>query len=179
MTDILKEELINIDEEVENKEKFVIENLESANWAFRKLKAIEEREKDIELLANKEIERIQDWQRKEIEATKGSKDFFEGLLMEYYVKQREEDSKFKLSTPYGKVTSRKQQPKWNYEDGKTIEWLRQNNRELIRIKEEIDKGELKKLYKIHGDKVVTEDGEIVEGIVIENRDDTINVKVAD
>jgi len=110
---------------------------------------------------------------------KALKNFFEGLLIEYYVNQRELDDKFKLSTPYGKVSSRKQQPQWNYEDDKTIEWLEKNNNKLIRIKKEVNKAELKKLYTIHKGNVVTKDGEIIEGITIENRADTISIKITE
>ena len=60
-----------------------------------------------------------------------------------------------------------------------LNWLKENDTELIRIKEEINKVELKKKYQIVGNEVVTEYGEIVEGITIENRPDSINIKVVD
>lgn len=102
------------------------------------------------------------------------------MLTEYFVRQKEVDPKFKISTPYGKVSSRKQQPKWNYEDEKVLNWLKENDTELIRIKEEVNKAELKKKYKAVGKEVITEDGgEIVEGITIEERPDSINIKVVE
>ena len=159
--------------------RFTIENLDSANWAFRKLAAIERKRSEIKELADKEIQRIKEWQEQEEKGLNNSKEFFEGLLTEYFIRQKEVDPKFKISTPYGKVSSRKQQPKWNYDNDKVVEWLRKNNSELIRVKEEPDKREIKKAYKVVGNNVVTEDGEIVEGITIEDRPDSITVKVAD
>src|SRR5699024_905065 len=159
--------------------RFTIENLDSANWAFRKLAAIERKRIEIKELADKEIERIKEWQKQEEKGLNNSKEFIEGLLTEYFIRQKEVDSKFKISTPYGKVSSRKQQPKWNYEDEKVLNWLKENDKELVRIKEEVNKAELKKKYQIAGKEVVTEDGEIVEGITIEERPDSITVKVAD
>lgn len=159
--------------------RFTIENLDSANWAFRKLAAIERKRSEIRDLADKEIQRIKEWQEQEEKGLNNSKEFFEGLLTEYFIRQKEVDPKFKISTPYGKVSSRKQQPKWNYEDEKVLNWLKENDTELIRIKEEINKVELKKKYQIVGNEVVTEDGEIVEGITIEERPDSINIKVAE
>ena len=159
--------------------RFTIENLDSANWAFRKLAAIERKRGEIKELADKEIERIKEWQEQEEKGLNNSKEFFEGLLTEYFIRQKEVDPKFKISTPYGKVSSRKQQPKWNYDNDKVIEWLKKNNSELIRIKEEPDKREIKKAYKVVGNSVVTENGEIVEGITVEDRPDSITVKVAD
>lgn len=163
----------------ETQEKFKIDNLEAANWAFRKLAAVERKRKEIQEIAQKEIERIKAWEEQEIGNLDNSKEFFKGLLTEYFVRQRELDPKFKLSTPYGRVSSRKQQPKWIYEDEKVLNWLKENDTELIRIKEEIDKVELKKKYQIVGNTVVTEDGEIIEGITIEERPDSINIKVVE
>lgn len=173
------EEAIDTVEAAEAGGSFTIQDLDSANWAFRKLAAIERKRNEIQELADREIERIKDWQNQEEESLNNSKEFFEGLLTEYYVKQKEIDPNFKISTPYGKVSSRKQQPKWNYEDEKVLNWLKENDTELIRIKEEINKAELKKKYQVVGKEVVTEDGEIVEGITIEERPDFINIKVSE
>ena len=181
MNKLIQEELYEI-EELEGAridDRFKVQDINSANWCFRKLKAIDEKEKEVEQLAKNEIERINAWKKEELEATEGSKNYFEGLLTEYYIKQREVDEKFKLSTPYGKVSSRKQQPKWNYEDEKVVDWLEENNEKLIRIKKEVDKAAFKKFYEINGSNVVTEDGEIVEGVMIEERADTVSINVVE
>lgn len=183
MNELLEMELIEAKETTEvaemSGERFTIQDLDSANWAFRKLAAIERKRKEIQELADREIERIKDWQNQEEESLNNSKEFFEGLLTEYFVRQRELDPKFKLSTPYGRVSSRKQQPKWIYDNDKVVEWLKENDKELIRVKYEPDKREIKKKYEVVGNTVVTEDGEIVEGITIENRPDSINIKVVE
>lgn len=183
MDALLEMELQEIDEIIDDgtqeKERFKIENLEAANWAFRKLAAIERKKKEIQELANKEIERIKAWQEQEERGLDNSKEFFEGLLTEYFAREREKDPKFKISTPYGKVTARKQQPKWNYDEDKLVKWLKENNQNLIRIKYEPDKNEIKKTYKIVGTNVVTEDGEIVEGISVEERPEKITIKVVE
>lgn len=161
----------------ETQERFKIDNLEAANWAFRKLAAIERKKKEVQELAQKEIERIKTWEQQEISSLNNSKEFFEGLLTEYFVRERELDPKFKISTPYGKVTARKQQPKWNYDEDKVINWLLENDKELVRVKYEPDKNEIKKKYKVIGTNVVTDDGEIVEGITVEERPEKIEIKV--
>lgn len=182
MNELYELELIEAEETTEAAEvggRFTVQDLDSANWAFRKLAAIENKRKEIKTLADKEIERIKDWQKQEEESLNYSKEFFEGLLTEYFVRQKEVDPEFKISTPYGKVSSRKQQPKWNYEDEKVLEWLKENDTELIRIKEEVNKAELKKKYKVVGNEVVTKDGEIVEGIRVDERPDSISIKVVE
>lgn len=179
MENLFDIDLLDEENNDEAREKFKVKDLDAANWCFRKLKAIEDKKREIKYLADKERTRITEWEKEELKAFKSSTDYFEMLLEDYYRELREIDSKAKLSTPYGKVTSRRQQPKWNYEDSKIIEWLNNNNKDLIRVKKEIDKAELKKMYKIVGNNVVTEDGEIVEGITIEKREDSINIKVVE
>ena len=183
MNELLEMELIEAKETTEiaemSGERFTIKDLDSANWAFRKLAAIERKRKEIQELADREIERIKDWQNQEEESLNNSKEFFEGLLTEYFVRQKEVNPKFKLSTPYGRVSSGKQQPKWIYDNDKVVEWLKENDKELIRVKYEPDKREIKKKYEVVGNTVVTEDGEIVEGITVEERPDSINIKVVE
>lgn len=165
--------------EEQAKERYKITNLDSANWALRKIKAIQEKEREIKELAEREIERINNWSKSELDALKVNTNFFEGLLTEYFIAEKEKDPKFKISTPYGKVSSRKQQDKWNYEDDKVLEWLKENDKELVRIKEEINKAELKKKYKSINGQVVTEDGEIIEGIRVEEQQDSISIKITE
>lgn len=163
----------------ETQERFKIETLEAANWALRKLAAINAKEKEINDLKNKEIERIENWAKDEIDKLSDSRQFFEGLLTEYFSREREKDPKFKISTPYGKVSARKQQPKWNYDEDKVVNWLLQNDKELVRVKYEPDKNEIKKKYKVIGTNVVTDDGEIVEGITVEERPEKVTIKVVE
>lgn len=173
--------------EEEAKERFKIESTEQANWAFRKLRAISAKASEIKALADAERARIDEWEKKELSILENSTEFFEGLLTEYFVRQKEVDPQFKLSTPYGKVSSRKQQPKWNYEDEKLIPYLENYKPELIRIKKEVNKNNFKKAVKEKdgftlmddGRVVSSETGEFIEGITIEERPDSINVKVVE
>ncbi|NBI05790.1 host-nuclease inhibitor Gam family protein [Senegalia massiliensis] len=151
-------------EEIEQKEDFEMENINSANWALRKMQAIKIKEREVKALMNEEITRIKDWGNSELKSLEDSNNFFEGLLMKYYVEQKKIDPKFKISTPYGKVSSRKQQPKWIYNDEKAIESLKENNvKEFIRVKEELDKVNLKKEVQVLNN-VFIENGEINENI---------------
>ena len=191
MNAILEMELEDLEEVVvdeENKEKvkerFKIKDLDGANWALRKLKAIASKKREIETLADKEvepykleIEKILEWRDNELASYDKSIDFFYFLLEEYYREQRKLDPKFKISTPYGKVSSRKQQPKWNYDEDKLVGWLKANDDKFVKVQYSPMKAELKKAYIVAGNSVVTEDGEVVDGIVIEEQPDSINIKV--
>lgn len=166
---LLQEELKGIEE----LEGFKITNIDEANWAFRKIRALKEEVKETNLLADKEKERIENWREKEIKTSIDNIEYFEGILTEYYMKLRSENPKAKLNTPYGKVTSRKNKKyNWINEEG-LIKYLKENNKKLIRVREEINKIEFKKVYK---NGVNEETGEVLPGIEIKE-EETILVKV--
>jgi hypothetical protein len=172
-------EQIDIDEaqEIQTEQKqFKIENLEQATWAFRKISAYKAKQNEIDEVAKEETERIRTWQQKESETIKSGINFFEVLLQQYFVEQREQNPKFKISTPYGKVTARKQPDKWEYDESKILEWLDKNEPEFIRIKKEINKALFKKSVKVLNGKAVDENGEIVPGVIIIPQPETIKVE---
>lgn len=158
-------------------EGFKVTDLQSATWCFRKLKAIKQAKEENQRVANEEIKNIQEWLNNENVKLQDSENFFESLLAEYYKTQKQVDPKFKVSTPYGKVSSRKLPDKWEYDETVTIPWLKANNPSLIRIKEEVNKEDLKKVVIVNGKDVVTEDGEIIPGITVEKQPESIKIEV--
>ncbi len=157
----------------EGREEFTINNLEGATWAFRKLRAIKAKEDEFKKVADEEINKVQAWLESELKATQSDKEYFEGLLTTYYKSEREKDSKFKLSTPYGKVSSRTTD-KYYYEDEEEIkDYCNTNNLDCIKVKEELDKTAFKKLCK---GGINIETGEVVPGVRVE-KETSISVKV--
>lgn len=157
---------------VEEREGFKIDSLESATWALKKLRAIENKETEIKALAEEEIEVIANWRDKELDQYSKDKEYFNYLLQEYFKSEKAKDSKFRLSTPYGKVTYRRAK-KWVYEEDVLKDYIVSNDLPFIRVKEEIDKAGIKKCFK---DGINQETGEIIPGIVIEE-EETISIKV--
>ena len=148
----------------EVKEEFKVTDLQEATWALRKLRALNEKIDEINAIAVEEISRINEWAEKEVKSLNYDKEYFERLLSAYYVEERAKDKKFKLSTPYGKVTSRKT-TKYIYEDEQAImDYCNTNEIDVIRVKEELDKTVFKKLCK---DGVNQETGEVVPGVRVE------------
>ena len=156
----------------ESREVFSINDLQGATWAFRKLRAIEEKQRELTSIAIEEKNRIDEWLSKESKSLDDDKAYFEGLLSAYYIEERAKDKKFKLSTPYGKVTSRKTE-KYIYEDEQAImDYCNMNELDVIRIKEELDKSAFKKICK---GGVNQETGEVVPGVRVETVE-SISVK---
>ena len=156
----------------EVKKEFKVTDLQDATWALRKLRAVNEKMNEINTIAVEEISRINEWAEKEVKSLNADKEYFEGLLSAYYIEEKAKDKKFKLSTPYGKVTSRKTE-KYIYEDEEAIkDYCNMNEIDAIRVKEELDKAAFKKLCK-GGINLAT--GEIVPGIRVETVE-SISVK---
>ena len=152
---------------------FMVNNLESANWCFRKIQALQNRIQENKALADSERQRIDSWEEKELHQDMESINYLSSLVKQYYVEQKEKDKKFKLSTPYGKVVSRKTS-KWSYDDEKVKSWLKENGHaELLKVKEELDKANIKIVFK---DGIDHNTGECVEGVTIE-KIENISIKV--
>lgn len=163
----------------EQKERFKIKSIDEANWAFRKLAALKAKEDEVRRLAAAERERIDRYEASEMAAIDRDREFFESLLAEYAMEQRKTDPKFRVKTPYGMVGFRKQQPEWKYVDDQVIEALESNGLdELIRVKKEPNKSEIKKRLQVVDGRVVDpESGAVIEGIEVIERPDKINISV--
>lgn len=153
-------------------ERFTVDSDEKANWVLRKIASLEEKKEANTSLAQVEIEKIKAW----LEQVNGGLDrdieYFQGLLAEYAQAQREKDPKFKSrKLPNGKFGFRKKPAKWQYDDSRLLEYLKQNGlTEYIRIKEEANKSALKKKAKVVDGKAVDpETGQVIEGIFVEDQ----------
>lgn len=175
------EELDELPEQTEeSRQRFQITDIASLNWALRKLSAIKAKKDEVNKLADAEIERIENYRKRELDALQGSEDFFNSLIADYAIRRRNEDPKFKSEkTPYGSIRFRKQQPKWHYDDEKLLEHLKANDlKEFIRVKEEPNKAEIKKKFVVLDDgKVVDTNGQEIEAIKVEFQPDALDVKV--
>lgn len=162
MNEVMEEQITN----------FEVTDVDSANWCFRKITALNATVEENKRLADKERLRIDTWEKKENEVAEHSIDYFKSLLSAYFMKLREKDPKAKLSTPYGKVSSRKA-TKWNYQDEEALKnYLKENNPDLIKIEEKVIKTDLKKRYK---DGVNKETGELLPGVEV-TTEESITIK---
>lgn len=166
-------------ESIDN-EGFTINDENKANWALRKIKQMKDTIEKNNALAQAEIDKIEDWRERENEKSQTSIDYFQSLLAQYALEQRERDPKFKsLNLPNGRIGFRKRQPKWIYDNDKVIETLEKANlSDFIRVTKAPSKADIKKAFEVAGDKVVNPDtGEVLEGITVEQQDDNFSVVV--
>ena len=156
---------------MEYKEAFEIDSLEKASWAFKKIRERKSELEKLQDLAEKEKANIDAWLTQESRSLIADIEHFETLIQVYFKKERELDPKFKLTTPYGKISTRKSS-KLIVEDEEILkEWIKVNEVPVLKVKEEIDKAALKKLFKNGIDSVT---GEVIPGMKIE---ETENLKI--
>ncbi len=173
MNNLLKFEIEEMNEVMQEEVTgFVVDSIDKANWCFRKLQTLKEAISENDRLADKEIERIEAWREKENKSHEEALEHFEIMLTQYFKELRARDPKAKLSTPYGKITSRKTK-KWNYEEELVIAWAKENKIPVVKLTESLQKAELKKLFP---EGVNTETGEVIEGVTIEEIE-SISIKL--
>lgn len=152
----------------EQNEAWKIRSLEDADWAIRTIRDAEKnRDQKLDYI-KREKERLKAFEDKvkkdEIEETA----FLRTCLSDYIAEQREENPKFKLQTLNGSASVRTTK-KWTYDDDAVMDALKKDDdlKSYIRIKEEINKAQMKKDLIVTGSgTVATKDGEVIDGITV-------------
>lgn len=162
MNPLIKDDLEDTSTE---KKTFKVDDIRSATWAMRKLKASADQDKEFKQVAQDQIDSINAWLKRKLDANATSREYLENLLTDYLFEQREKDPKFRIDTPYGMVSTRKSAAGVNWSDKKVLESLeKQGMDDFIRVKKEPDKTKIKKSFKFTANgKYVNDDGQIIEG----------------
>lgn len=165
------------DENTQEKQPFRVTDLSSANWCFKKIKNLKNKQKELDGYIETErqgleieAQRIQEHYEKETNKIKEDISYFEGLLKIYVEERQEEDPKFKLSTVDGTASFGKLQQKIKYDDGAMLDFCKQNNLDKfinITTTEKLNKKEFNNYLSVIDGKVVTADGEILQNTFIE------------
>lgn len=80
--------------------------------------------------------------------------------------------------PSGTLKMKYGTPEYIRDDERLVAWLNENGHEdKVKVKESPDWAEFKKLITINGDKVVTADGEIVDGVTVQPRENSFEVEI--
>lgn len=183
MNKLQEVELEEMDSVESEFQKFEITDIDSLNWAFRKLSALKSKEKETKQLAEKERIRITSWEQKELSAVKSSIEFFETMAAQYHMKQLEQDPKSKtISTPYGKVKSTTSKAQPDKEDvDKLLAFVEENELPFVKVKKELAWADLKKtLQVVEKDGVqivINENGQAVPGATVKPQTTTFKVEI--
>ena len=93
------------------------------------------------------------------------------------VKHKKTATQESYTHPLGKLVLKKQAPDFDRDDKTVIEWLEQHGGgEYVKTEKKLDWAALKKATAVMGETIVTEDGEIVPGITVIEREDKFTVE---
>ena len=156
---------------------FVIDTDAKAEWALAKIRE-----------ARADRDRFVKWYEDKIKEIKEQTDFatmnLERMLADYFrmteAAHKRTKTQESYSLPSGKLILKTQNPEYDYKTHAkdTIAWLKANKMEqFVKVKEELDWDGLKKTTGTIGGNVVTEDGEIIPGITVTEREAKFVVEV--
>lgn len=159
---------------------FVIDSDEKAEWALRKIG--EERieaQRYINVCRSMILE-YEDKIRKEEEKLRSKTAFLEGQLQRYFetVAHKTTKTQETYKLPGGTLKLKHQTPELKRNDELLVKWLKENQmNDLIKLEEKPNWNEIKKKIIISGERAVTEDGQIVEGVEVCERPSVFEVDV--
>jgi phage host-nuclease inhibitor protein Gam len=171
---------IVIDEKSEESEGFVIDRDEKAEWALRKIAEEKAEAQRYMNVCRSMISEYEEKIRKEEEKLKNKTSFLEGQLQRYFesVSHKVTKSQETYKLPSGTLKLKFQPPEYKRNDELLLKWLKDNQMaEFIKVEEKPNWGEIKKKVIISGEKAITEDGQIVEGVEVVERPPAFEVEV--
>ena len=160
---LYEENIINEILEEKIDEGLEVTDNEIATSIMKRLKYVNMLKEENTVIAEKEIQKIKLWQDEANSELDKKIKYYEEVLLEFFKQQQELNPKYKLDTPYGKVTKRKSK-KWSYDEEAIIEFLEENMYiDLINIEKSIKKNDIKKSFPEGIDKST---GQVIDGITI-------------
>lgn len=148
---------------------FAVDNIDRAGWAMRKLAEARKRREEMRLYAEREKARIDEWLADEVESIDERIAFFTDALVDFYRRERERDPRAKVTTPWGKVTSRTTQAvEWGDADALTAWAAASGEAGFIREKvtRDPDKKAIKAACTIVDGRFITPAGQEVPGVKV-------------
>ena len=154
-------------------EGFVIDTDQKAQWAVDKIRE-----------ARADRDRWIAFYEGQIKAIKEQTDFdtmnLERMLAEYFATVPHASTKtqenYKL--PNGKLVLKLQNPEYKRDDATVIDWLKKNKKpEFIKVSESLDWAGLKKVTAAFNGALVDENGEVIPGVEVIEREPKFTVEV--
>lgn len=162
-------------------ENWKVTNDKQAEWVIEKYnEEMLEKTRYKESLQAK-MEELQDKLRKLEDEERQIKEWRDSYLIEYFELIPEEFKKKtktmeKYRLPSGEIIKKYPNPEFKRDNKKLLGWIKANKLDYVEVKETPKWGELKKITKVVNGQVVTEDGEIVEGVEVVERPPVLEFK---
>ncbi len=159
-----------------DRERFRITDDGAAEWALRKLHAFRAKMEENRRIAEAERQRIDSWLEHANEALATDAAYFEGILSEYALAQRE-DGRKSVALPHGTLKTRASRRRFDVADAEAfLAWARDNAPHLIRVTEAPKKSDFGEVLDVQEGHVIdTQTGEIVPGVAASDEPPSVTI----
>lgn len=164
---------------------YQVTSADHADWTLRKIEQANEAIREINKLAEIEIDRVRAWQGAESKRHLQTIAFMEQLATTFHRKVIAENPDRKtIKLPHGTLTARAGQPGWSFMP-EFIEWAKEQGLidDLLRVKYEVDANKAKEtlitVENLDGEIGATFDGEVVPGVEVTPAVTKFSVKTGD
>ena len=171
---------VKLAEDVEEDGTLLVKNNSDADFYLRQINKLKEQKEEINKFVDQELERqmrlYQQYREDRMRPLDNQVAFYEEALRTFAMNEYAETNKKTIKLPNGTLSIRKQPPKYIYNDEEVLSFLKENNlNDYIRVKEEVNKKDLKKAAKITNNNQMMIDGKEVPGVVVVPQDDKFEV----
>lgn len=158
-------------EVAENRDEFIIDDDEKAEWAINKIREAKEDISTWETHYANQLQKIKDEANRTIE-------IMEAKLFHYFQtvphKKAAKSESYRLKS--GKLVLKRQEPEYEHNDDVLIPWLEANMPELVKVKKSSDWSGLKERIAFLDGKAFDENGEEIPGVTFTEREDIFKVE---
>ena len=171
---------VKLAEDVEEDGTLLVKNNSDADFYLRQINKLKEQKEEINKFVDQELERqmrlYQQYREDRMRPLDNQIAFYEEALRTFAMNEYAETNKKTIKLPNGTLSIRKQPPKYIYNDEEVLSFLKENNlNDYIRVKEEVNKKDLKKATQINNNNQMMIDGKEVPGVVVVPQDDKFEV----
>ena len=171
---------VKLAEDVEEDGTLLVKNNSDADFYLRQINKLKEQKEEINKFVDQELERqmrlYQQYREERMRPLDNQIAFYEEALRTFAMNEYAETNRKTIKLPNGTLSIRKQPPKYIYSDEQVLSFLKENNlNDYIRVKEEVNKKDLKKAAKITNNNQMMIDGKEVPGVVVVPQDDKFEV----
>ena len=171
---------VKLAKDVEEDGTLLVKNNSDADFYLRQINKLKEQKEEINKFVDQELERqmklYQQYREDRMRPLDNQIAFYEEALRTFAMNEYAETNKKTIKLPNGTLSIRKQPPKYIYNDEEVLSFLKENNlNDYIRVKEEVNKKDLKKATQINNNNQMMINGKEVPGVVVVPQDDKFEV----
>ena len=175
----VEKEYIDYTQPETEKERFAVTDMSSAEWCLKRIAWHKKRKAAAEEFVANEQAKLQEYLAKVVSEENGSITYFEELLRPFALQQLDGSRKKSVTLPSGTLSFKKAPPDYQKDDDALLTFVKNSTPEYLKVKEIVNWTEFKKTCRVEGSRLITADGEIVDGVEVVERPDVFTVKVSE